>query len=149
MRYLIFLIFIALPFQLFGKDYITKQEKNIIKLLKKSYKLESVNIQRPNKNLIYYELLTKDGKSMVADSTGNVIIPQSKSINDAYRNRIKFVNCTEKKNIFLTTKSIGGGNYEYQYFSTQGELIVTYNGKLSKSPYSTIFIGSPVKPCVE
>lgn len=109
MRYLIFLVFIALPFQLFGKDFITKQEKNIIKLLKKSYKLESVNIQRPNKNLIYYELLTKDGKSMVADSTGNIIIPQSKSINDAYRNRIKFVNCTEKKNIFLTTKSIGGG----------------------------------------
>ena len=47
--------------------------------------------------MIYYELLTKDGKSMVADSTGNIIIPQSKSINDAYRNRIKFVNCTEKK----------------------------------------------------
>lgn len=140
MRYLIFLVFIALPFQLFGKDFITKQEKNIIKLLKKSYKLESVNIQRPNKILIYYELLTKDGKSMVADSTGNIIIPQSKSINDAYRNRIKFVNCTEKKNIFLTTKSIGGGNYEYQYFSTQGELIATYNGKLSQSPYSTIFI---------
>lgn len=37
MRYLIFLVFIALPFQLFGKDFITKQEKNIIKLLKKSY----------------------------------------------------------------------------------------------------------------
>lgn len=27
MRYLIFLVFIALPFQLFGKDFITKQEK--------------------------------------------------------------------------------------------------------------------------
>ena len=140
MKYLITFIFMALPFQLFGKDYVTKQEKNIIKSLKRAYRLESVAIQRPNKSFMYYELYTKEGKSMVADSTGKVIIPQSKSYNDAYNNRIKFVNCTEKRNIFLTMKSIGGRNYEYQFFSTHGDLIATYNGKLSQSPYSTIFV---------
>lgn len=30
MRYLIFLVFIALPFQLFGKDFITKQKKTLL-----------------------------------------------------------------------------------------------------------------------
>ena len=78
MKYLITFIFIALPFQLFCKDSITKQEKMIIRSLKRAYRLESVVIQRPNKNFMYYELYTKDGKSMVADSTGNVIILQSK-----------------------------------------------------------------------
>lgn len=140
MKYLITFIFIALPFQLFCKDSITKQEKMIIRSLKRAYRLESVVIQRPNKNFMYYELYTKDGKSMVADSTGNVIIPQSKSCEDAYSNRIEFINCTEKRNMFLTAKSIGGKNYEYQFLSTLGDLIATYNGKLSKSLYSTIYV---------
>ena len=140
MKILMTFFFIALPFQLFGKDYVTKQEKNIIRSLKRAYKLENVAIQRPDKSFMYYELYTKDGKSMVADSAGNVIIPQSKSDNDAYIYRIKFVNNTEKRNVFLATKSIGGRNYEYKFFSTQGELIATFNGKLSKSPYSTIFV---------
>lgn len=75
MKFLITFIFIALPFQVLGKDYVTKQERKIIRSLKRAYRLENVAIQRPNKTFMYYELCNKDGKIMIADSTGNVIIP--------------------------------------------------------------------------
>lgn len=140
MKFLITFIFIALPFQVLGKDYVTKQEKKTIRSLKRAYRLESVAIQRPNKTFMYYELCNKEGKIMIADSTGNVIIPQSKSDNDAYSNCIEFINSAEKGYLFLAMKSIGGKKYEYRFFSTKGELIVTYNGKLSKSRYPTIFV---------
>lgn len=42
MKFLITFIFIALPFQVLGKDYVTKQEKKTIRSLKRAYRLESV-----------------------------------------------------------------------------------------------------------
>ena len=133
---------------------MSKKEKAIVKSLKKQYKLESVEIERPYDSFVYYELLTKDFKRMIADSTGTVIIPQSRQISDAYQNRIRFIREHEKgfgnfrkrgrnartinayypgnQPVLLSSKSIGGGSIEYQFFSTSGELLYSFDGTITE-----------------
>ena len=80
----------------FAKSDFSKKEKAIVKSLKKQYKLESVEIERPYDGFVYYQLLTKDFKRMIADSTGTVIIPRSSQTSDAYQGNIKFISGHEK-----------------------------------------------------
>lgn len=120
--------------------------------MRKEYRLKSIEIQRPYADFMYLELYTKDDKYMLADSVGNVILPQSKSTTDAYNNRIQFIKRQSLTNdslqigktgisdVFFTYKSIGGGNNEYQFYSVSGKPLATYNGKLTKSVYPTVYI---------
>ena len=47
------------PFLVFAKSDLSKQEKSIVKELKKQYKLEAVEIKRPYEGYVYYSLLSK------------------------------------------------------------------------------------------
>ena len=92
MKKIILLIVASLlPCLSFAKSDLSKKEKAIVKSLKKQYKLESVEIERSYDGFVYYQLLTKDFKRMIADSTGTVIIPQSSQSSDAYQGNIKFI----------------------------------------------------------
>lgn len=157
------LIFLGLlPCLAFAKSDLSKQEKAIVKALKKQYKLESVEIARPYSGFVYYELLTKDFKWMIADSAGQVIIPQSKQASDAYQNNIRFIRGHEKgldrfrergrnartitayypgnQSVFLAYKGIGGGSNEYQFVSTTGELLYRFDGSISEDFNSPVYI---------
>ena len=48
------------PFLVFAKSDLSKQEKSIVKELKKQYKLEAVEIKRPYEGYVYYSLLSKE-----------------------------------------------------------------------------------------
>lgn len=152
----------VLPCFALAKNDLTKQEKTIVKALKKQYKLESVEIARPYEGLVYYELITKDFRHMIADATGVVIVPRSKMEKDAYRNSIRFVKGHAKgyasfrekgrnartvcayypgnETVFLTCKSIGGGSNEYEFYSTAGELLATFDGTISESTSAPVYI---------
>lgn len=151
-----------LPCFVFARSDLSKQEKAIVKALKKQYKLESVEIVRPYNGFVYYELLTKDLKRMIADSAGQVIIPKSKQVSDAYQNNIKFIRGHEKglyrfrergrnartitayypgnQSVFLAYKGIGGGSNEYQFISTTGELLYGFDGFISDDFNSPVYI---------
>ena len=142
-----------LPCLVFAKSDLSKQEKAIVKALKKQYKLESVEVERPYDGFVYYDLLTKDFRRMIADSTGQVIIPESIQASDAYQNSIRFIRRHEKgldrflergmnartitayypgnEAAFVASKSIGGGSSEYKFFSTSGELLASFDGTVS------------------
>ena len=157
-----FLLLGLLPCLVFAKSDLSKQEKTIVKALKKQYKLESVEIARPSNGFVYYELLTKDFKRMIADSAGQVIIPQSKQASDAYQNNIRFIRGHEKgldrfrergrnartitayypghQSVFLAYKGIGGGSNEYQFISTTGELLYHFDGSISEDFNSPVYI---------
>lgn len=161
-RILLSFILLTLPYSVFAKSDLSKKEKAIVKSLKKQYKLESVEIERPYDSFVYYELLTKDFKRMIADSTGTVIIPQSRQISDAYQNRIRFIREHEKgfgnfrkrgrnartitayypgnQSVFLSSKGIGGGSNEYQFFSTSGELLYSFDGTVTEDINSPVYI---------
>lgn len=161
-RILLSFILLTLPYSVFAKSDLSKKEKAIVKSLKKQYKLESVEIERPYDDFVYYELLTKDFKRMIADSTGTVIIPQSRQISDAYQNRIRFIRGHEKglgsfrergrnartitvyypgnQSVFLSSKGIGGGSNEYQFFSTSGELLYSFDGTITEDFNSPVYI---------
>lgn len=161
-RILFTIILFSLSFSVFAKSDLSKKEKAIVKSLKKQYKLESVEIERPYNDFVYYELLTKDFKRMIADSTGTVIIPQSRQISDAYQNRIRFIRGHEKglgnfrergrnvrtitayypgnQPVFLSSKSIGGGSIEYQFFSTSGELLYSFDGTITEDINSPVYL---------
>ena len=146
----------------FAKSDLSKKEKAIVKSLKKQYKLESVEIERSYDGFVYYQLLTKDFKRMIADSTGTVIIPRSSQTSDAYQGNIKFIRGHEKglgrfrekgrnartvtayyhgnQPAFLAYKGIGGGSNEYQFFSTTGELLYTFDGTISEDFNSPVYI---------
>jgi len=146
----------------FAKSDLSKHEKAIAKALKKQYKLESVQKVRPYDGFVYYELLTKDFKRMIADSTGQVIVPQSKQISDAYQNNIRFIRGHERgldrfrergrnartitayypgnQSVFLVSKGIGGGSNEYQFFSTSGELLYSFDGAITEDFNSPVYI---------
>ena len=157
------LIFLGLlPCLVFAKSDLSKQEKAIVKALKKQYKLESVEITRPYNGFVYYELLTKDFKWMIADSAGQVIIPQSKQASDAYQNNIRFIRGHEKgldrfreggrnartitayypgnRSVFLAYKGISGGLNEYQFISTTGELLYRFDGSIGEDFNSPVYI---------
>lgn len=154
-RVVLSIIICTFPCFMWGKSDLTKQEKAIVKALKKQYKLEDVDVRHPYNSFTYYDLLTKDFNRMIADSTGNVIIPQSKLASDAYQNSIKFImghtqgynNYRERgrnarsirayypgnEPVFVANKSIGGGMNEYEFFSTSGEVLKTFDGNISES----------------
>ncbi|MBQ7471976.1 MAG: hypothetical protein IJS97_06080, partial [Prevotella sp.] len=161
-RILFTIILFSLSFSVFAKSDLSKKEKAIVKSLKKQYKLESVEIERPYNGFVYYELLTKDFKRMIADSTGTVIIPQSRQITDAYLNRIRFICGHEKglgnfrergrnartitayypgnQSVFLSSKSKGDGSSEYQFFSASGELLYSFDGTITEDINSPVYI---------
>ena len=161
-RLLFSIILFSLTFSVFAKNDLSKKEKAIVNSLKKQYKLESVEIERPYDDFVYYELLTKDFKRMIADSTGTVIIPQSRQISDAYQNRIRFIREHEKglgnfrergrntrtitayypgnKSVFFSSKGIGGGLSEYQFFSTSGELQYSFDGTITEDINSPVYL---------
>ena len=161
-RIKLLIILSLLPCLAFSKSDLSKQEKAIVKALKKQYKLESVEIVRPYNGFVYYELLTKDFRRMIADSTGQVIIPQSKSVSDAYPNSIRFVKGHTKgfgsfrekgrnartitayypgnESVFLAYKDIGGGSNEYQFISTTGELLYRFDGSIKEDFNSPVYI---------
>ncbi|MBR3522231.1 MAG: hypothetical protein IKN75_06930 [Prevotella sp.] len=150
------------PFLVFAKSDLSKQEKSIVKELKKQYKLEAVEIKRPYEGYVYYSLLSKDLKSMIADSTGQVIIPQSRQVSDAYPNGIRFSNGHSKgyssfrekgrnsrtitayypgnKPIFVAFKSKGDNNNEYKFFSTSGEQVTSFDGFLIEDFNSPVYL---------
>ena len=151
-----------LPCLVFAKSDLSKQEKAIVKALKKQYKLESVEVERPYDGFVYYNLLTKDFRRMIADSTGQVIIPESRQASDAYQNSIRFIRRHEKgldrfrergrnartitayypgnEAVFVASKSIGGGSSEYKFFSTSGELLASFDGTVSEDFNSPVYI---------
>lgn len=161
-KILLLIVLCILPCLLYSKNDLTKQEKAIVKALKKQFKLESVEIERPYDGFVYYNLLTKDFRRMIADSTGQVIIPQSKSVSDAYPNSIRFVKGHTKgfgsfrekgrkartittyypgnETVFVASKSIGGGFSEYKFFSTTGECLASFDGSLNEDFNSPIYI---------
>lgn len=161
-KILLSFILLTLPFSVFAKSDLSKKEKAIVKSLKKQYKLESVEIKRPYNGFVYYDLLSKDLKRMIADSTGVVIIPQSRHITDAHQNRIKFIRGHEKglgsfrergrnartttayypgnQSVFFSSRGIGGGSNEYQFFSTSGELLHSFDGTITEDINSPVYI---------
>ena len=55
-----------------------RQEKRLLKSLKKEYGLNDAYFKRSwRDNYAYIVLWTKDGDSMIADSLGNIIIPDT------------------------------------------------------------------------
>lgn len=158
---LLLLVLGLLPCLVFAKSDLTKQEKAVIKALKKQYKLERVDVVRPQGESAYYELLTKDFKSMIANASGEVIIPQSKLQANAYHNMIKLVKANKagfgsfrekggnhqtisaynpgNETVFMTYKPIGGGANEYEFFSPSGQLLTTFTGFLKDSPTLPVY----------
>ena len=146
---ILFCCFIA--FFMSAKSNQSRQEKSIVKTLKKQYKLEQVDIVKPFDDFVYYELLSKDNKRMIADSTGVVIIPQSKQLNDAYQNNIEFIKehkkgyyrdrnsqlsltyYTGNESVFVTRSGIDKDVNKYEFFSKSGSLLFTFEGNLEKS----------------
>lgn len=150
------------PCFVLAKDDMSKQEKAIVKALKKQYKLESVDISRPYDGYTYYRLQTKDFKYMIADANGEVIIPQSKLASDAYIHAIKFVTKHEKgigrfrergregefinsyypgnEDVFITQKGIGGGASCYEFWGIGGSLLSTFEGTLKEAYSAPLYI---------
>lgn len=165
-RLLLSIVICAFPFMLFGKSDLTKQEKAIVKALKKEFDLEEVYVRHPYSGFMYYELLTKDFKRMIADSTGAVIIPQSKQIANAYQNRITFVPGHAKgygsflergrnartitayypgnEPVFVTCRNIGGGANEYAFFSVSGAVLNSFEGSINESLFAPVNISQDV-----
>lgn len=152
----------SLSLQIVAKDNYTKQEKAAIKVLKKLYKPERIELHRPYSDFKYYEIVTKDYRYMIADSTGNVILPQSQSLDDAFKYPVKFTKrhkkgyanyrgkgrgaqtvkayYTENKDAFMTQKSIGGGSCEYKFYSVDGNLMAEFDGKIEDANSSPVYI---------
>lgn len=159
---ILLVVFSFLPCLVFSKSDLSKQEKAIVKALKKQYKLKDVEIERPYNGFVYYNLLTKDFRRMIADSTGQIIIPQSKLVSEACPNNIRFVkghtkglsNFREKgrnartitayypgnESVFIASKSIGGGSNEYKFYSTVGEWLASFDGYLNENFNSPVYI---------
>ena len=56
----------------------SKQEKRLIKSLKKEYGLDYAFFKRSRKdNYAYIDMRTKDWDALIADSLGNIIIPDT------------------------------------------------------------------------
>lgn len=161
MKSIIVLILLMVPSLLLGKVEITKQEKAISKHLKKTYKVKSIEICKPYSGFMYYELYTKDNRKMIADSTGNVILPTNRLISNAYKGVIQFIQgcpivgnhltdsnmtngsltcCNQSKDVFLVSEPIGGGNIEHLFFSTSGVPLSTFSGELTKDANFPIFV---------
>lgn len=158
---LILLCFL-LSLQIVAKDNYTKQEKAAIKVLKKRYKPEKIELHRPCSDFMYYEIITKDYRYMIADSIGNVILPQSQSSDDAFNHPVKFTKrhnkgyasyrgkgrgaqtvkayYTDNQDVFLTQKSIGGGSCEYKFYNVDGKLIAEFDGKIEEANSSPVYI---------
>lgn len=99
---------------------------------------------------------------MIADSTGNVILPKSQSIDEAFKSPVKFTKRHEKgyasyrgksrgaqtvkayysgnKDVFMTQKSIEGGSYEYKFYNVEGELLTEFDGKMEEANSSPVYI---------
>lgn len=94
MKKIILLIVASLfPCLSFAKSDLSKKEKAIVKSLKKQYKLESVEIERSYDGFVYYQLLTKDFKRMIADST-RTRAHGTNNINDNEEERLFPINYT-------------------------------------------------------
>lgn len=156
------LLYFSLSLQIVAKDNYTKQEKLAIKVLKKLYKPEKIELHRPYSDFKYYEITTKDNNYMIADSTGNVVLPKSQSINDAFKYPVKFIKRHKKgyasyrgkdrgarpvkayypdnKDVFMTQKSIGGGSCEYKFYNVDGKLMAEFEGKIEEAKSSPVYI---------
>lgn len=158
---LVLLIVCSFPFSLEAQSDLSKQEKAIIRRLKHQYKLESVERFAQN-GFVYYYLITKESKNMIADSAGKVIIPQGGLASEAYLCPIIFNQAhiqgmgpfreegldarfvmayyTGNQRTFLTTKKIEDGINEVTFFSTRGEIISSFTGNIRENNTSPVYV---------
>lgn len=126
-KILIISIAILLPFvNLYAREALTKGEKKILRTVKKLYKIDDAFFVKNSSSFRYIELLTRDNKKMVADSTGRLIVP-SVYAEDAGYDNIKL-----EEDVFVAKRLLTRNSSLFHFYSREGVFLSEFYGGLIK-----------------
>ena len=125
-----------------------KEQKKTIKSLRKKYKLEYANYMS-DKEFVYIKMGNKSGNVMVADSVGNILVPNvcqggKKYIDIWYENLDKIASKpigvgSSNKSVFVALAKEKSGRC-YDFFTSDGSMLSTIDGSLVADRNINVYI---------